>query len=113
MAFGIHVFVHSVSTDDIYKALTRLIQLGERTMTAITDFAAKQAAHNAKVAADLGAISTKIADLNTLVATLQTSPGAISAEDQATLDKLEAAGKDLEVKADALAGVTPPAPPVA
>jgi len=90
-----------------------VIRLLEAIMSAISDFAAKQQAHNDKVSADLDAISTKVGDLNALVATLQNSSGAITSADQATLDKIEAAGKDLEAKADALAGVTPPVPPAA
>ncbi len=82
-------------------------------MSAISEFAAKQDAHNAKVAADLDTISGKIADMNTLIGQLQNSSGSVTPEDQALLDKIEAAGKDLEAKADAVAGVVPPTPPVA
>jgi hypothetical protein len=116
MHIDVNIFVHPTSADEfrsIMKALATLQQLGEQIMSAISDFAVKQQAHNDKVSTDLDAIGAKIADLNTLVATLQNSPGAITAEDQATLDKIEAAGADLATKADALAGVVPPTPPVA
>jgi outer membrane murein-binding lipoprotein Lpp len=110
------VFVHPASAEDMHHiktALATLIQIGERTMSAISDFAAKQAAHNQQVSADLDALKQQISDLNTKIATLQNSPGAITPEDQATLDQIEAAGADLATKADALAGVTPPTPPAA
>lgn len=80
-------------------------------MSAISDFAAKQNAHNAKVSADLDTINTGITNLNALIATLQNSAGTVTPEDQATLDQIEAAGAALETKADALANVTPPTPP--
>ncbi|HSW83475.1 MAG TPA: hypothetical protein VLH12_08375 [Usitatibacter sp.] len=113
---NVTVHVHLASAEDthhIKTALATLIQLGERTMSQISDFAAKQTAHNQKVSADLDALKQQIDDLNTKIATIQNSPGTLSAEDQATLDQIEAAGTDLANKADALAGVTPPTPPAA
>lgn len=80
-------------------------------MSAISDFAAKQAAFNAEVSSDLEAIGDKITDLNNQIATLQNSAGSITPEDQSTLDAITAAGQDLQNKADALAGKTPPTPP--
>lgn len=80
-------------------------------MSAISDFAAKQQAFNADVSADLDAIQTSITNLNALIATLQNSAGAITPEDQATLDELQTEGTALQTKADALAGKTPPTPP--
>ena len=80
-------------------------------MSSISDFATAQNAFNADVSADLDAIQTAIAALNTQIATLQNSPGTITPADQATLDSLQAAGIALEAKADTLAGKTPPAVP--
>jgi hypothetical protein len=88
-----------------------LRNLGEIIMSAISDFAVKQNAHNAKVSSDLDAINTGISNLNALIATLQNSAGTVTPEDQATLDQIEAAGAALETKADALANVQPPAVP--
>lgn len=82
-------------------------------MTAISDFAVKQSEYNAEVSADLDAISTSISDLNAQIAALVASQGTVSPDDQAALDSLVAAGTALEVKADALAGKTPPTPPTA
>lgn len=84
---------------------------GNRIMSAISDFAAKQQAFNDDIAADLTAIQSDIAALNATIATLQNSSGQISAEDQATLDDLQAKGAALAAQADATAGKTPPAPP--
>lgn len=80
-------------------------------MTAISDFAAKQNAHNTKVSDDLGAIAALLQAQNDLIKTLQNSAGPISPEDQATLDQLEANGQALQDKADALVAVPPPVLP--
>jgi len=78
----------------------------EQIMTAISDFAAKQTAFNAAIAA-----------LNDKIAALQASPGAITPEDQKTLDDLTAA---LQLRTDtaaasaaALDAKTPPVVPAA
>jgi TolA-binding protein len=101
MVFGLQTSVQALHTQ------------GKLIMTAISDFAAKQTAYNTEIAADLSAIQTQIQQLNTQITTLQNSPGPISADDQATLDSLQAAGTALQAQADAVANKTPPAPPVA
>lgn len=97
----------------------------QNIMTKISDFAAKQQAHNSAVDAALDKVNTSvtgitgdISTLNALIKQLQDSQGQISAEDQATLDQLEAAGKALEDKASALSdaaaaadSLTPPPVP--
>jgi hypothetical protein len=90
-----------------------LEQMEKRIMAGIADFATAQNAFNAELSSDLDAITTAIAALNAQIATLQNSPGTLSAADQATLDSLQAAGTALEAKADAVAGKTPPTPPTA
>ena len=99
----------------------------EQIMTAISDFAAKQNAFNAAIGADIDALVTStngltddVAALNAKIAALQASPGAITPEDQKTLDDLTAAGVALQLKTDtaaakiaALDAQTPPTPPVA
>lgn len=82
-------------------------------MSAISDFKVKQDAHNQKVSDDLKALAVSIQAQNDLIAKLQTSAGAITAEDQATLDALDAGGQALADQADALAGVKPPVVPTA
>ena len=81
-------------------------------MSAISEFAAKQAAHNAAIDAGLDGIAGDVQGLKDLIAQLQTSPGTISAEDQATLDALEAKAAATADKVAALDAATPPiAPP--
>jgi predicted nucleic acid-binding Zn-ribbon protein len=88
-----------------------LEMFANKIMSAISDYAAAQAAFNTEVSSDLDAIQTAITALNAQITTLQNSPGPISPADQATLNDLQTAGKALQDKADALAGKTPPTPP--
>lgn len=88
-----------------------LEMFANKIMSAISDYAAAQAAFNADVSADLDTIQAAITALNAQIATLQNSPGPISTADQATLNDLQTAGVALQSKADALAGKTPPTPP--
>lgn len=81
-------------------------------MSVISEFAAKQSAFNQGVSDDLDAIQSNVANLNDLIKQLQDSAGQVTPEDQALIDKLETAGSDLQGKADALAGKTPPPVPV-
>jgi predicted nucleic acid-binding Zn-ribbon protein len=97
----------------------------ETIMSKISEFAAKQSAHNAAVDAALGNVSTAvtgitgdISTLNDLIKKLQDSQGQITPEDQATLDQLDAAGQALQDRADVLAkaaadadALTPPPVP--
>jgi len=82
-------------------------------MTAISDFAVKQDAYNTQIGTAVDDIATQITNLNTEIATLQNSPGTITPEDQATLDRLHAAGQALATKVQALDTLTPPPPPTA
>ncbi len=91
--------------------LHRIDQLERNIMSQISDFAAKQKAHNDKIDAAITGISGDIAGLNDLIQKLQTTPGPISAEDQATLDQLDAAGTALADKVAAVDDLTPPVVP--
>lgn len=98
-----------------------------KLMSAIKEFADKQAAFNASVEASLNSIVTSngeevalIKQLNDTITALQNSAGAVTPEDQALIDQLEAAGQALADKADATAkaaasaaAATPPVPPTA
>lgn len=79
--------------------------------TPIADFAAKQDAHNAAIDTAIAGLSTDIQTLNAEIKTLQTSAGAITPEDQATLDRLDAAGQSAADKLTALDALTPPPVP--
>lgn len=82
-------------------------------MSAVSQFAEKQNAHNARMSAALNGVSEDIAGLNELIVKLQTAPGPISSEDQATLDSLEAAGEALATRVEETDKITPPVAPVA
>lgn len=107
MNFADHLELHS----KLHRKLDLILANQESIMTAISDFAAKQAAFNTEIATDLTNITASIATLNATIATLQNSQGTLSAADQATLDDLQAQGTALAAQADTTAGKTPPTPP--
>lgn len=113
---NIEVNVHLAGLDAVDKALATIDsfnQLGEQIMSAITEYAARAKEHNDRVAKALDGLAADIAKLNDSIASIQNSPGSLSAEDQAALDSAEAAAKSLAEKAEGLDGLTPPeAPPV-
>ena len=75
-------------------------------MSAITDWAAKEATA-------LASIQTGIANLDTMIQNFQNSPGTLSAEDQAALDAISATSTSLATAANAVPSPVPvPAPPV-
>ena len=95
----------------IEHAISRIFTQGAQLMSAISDYVAKQKAHNDAVSSDLDTIQTAIGALNDKIAQLQNSPGQITPADQALLDGIEQDGQALQAKADALAGKAPPTPP--
>jgi hypothetical protein len=76
-------------------------------MSQITDWAAQEQADLASISTTLDGIVTGIAALDALITSLQTSPGTLSAADQAALDSIQAASKALVAKSGAIV-VTPP-----
>ena len=76
-------------------------------MSAISDLAAQQAAFNSTISSDLDSIKNSVTDLNTTIQTLQNSTGSVTASDQALIDTMESQGKNLQAKADLLAGKAP------
>lgn len=80
-------------------------------MSAISDFAAKQKAHNDRQDASVLDLQGDIKTLNDKIDALQTSAGQITPEDQALLDEIDARGEAISEKLEALAAVTPPTPP--
>ncbi len=84
-----------------------------KIMSAISDFAAKQTAFNDRLDAAISGLQGDIKTLNDLIEKLQTTPGPISPEDQATLDQLESRGDALATKLEALDSQTPPPVPTA
>jgi len=82
-------------------------------MTKISDFAAKQKAFNDAMSTAIDGVASDVAALNAKIAELQASAGAVTPEDQALLDALEAQGGALAARLTALDDLTPPAVPTA
>lgn len=104
----IDVVIHTASMDEIRKALASLLTLGGKTMSVISDFAAKQQQFNSRMDTAVDGLSKDVAVLNEKILELQTTPGAITEEDQALLDSLEERGNAIAAKLEALDGMTPP-----
>lgn len=85
----------------------------KRIMSKISEFLAKQTAHNDKQDAAHEDLAGDIKFLTDKIIELQNSPGPISPEDQAGLDAMEARTAAATAKLEALAAQTPPAPPPA
>lgn len=82
-------------------------------MTAVQDFVTKQNAFNDRMDAAIADLVGDVKSLNDTIATLQNSSGAITPEDQASLDALQARAETITGKLEALDALTPPAPPAA
>jgi len=93
------------------------IQKEQTLMSQITDWATAEQADLTAISSTLDGIVTGIANLDALITAFQNSPGTLSATDQAALDGIQAAGKALLAKAQAISvtapttGSAPPAPP--
>jgi len=93
--------------------LAKFFQLGETIMTAISDFAASQAAFNTRMDTAISGLRDDIDALNAKIDELQNTSGGITPEDQMLLDDLQAQGDAMAVKLEALDNLTPPAVPAA
>ncbi len=91
--------------------LNCLINLGEQIMSVISDFAAKQNAFNDQMDVSIAGLNDDIKSLNDKITQLQNSQGAITPEDQALLDAIEARGQTMSDKLAALDALTPPVVP--
>lgn len=90
-----------------------LIQTENRIMSAISDFAAKVSAFQDRQDAAVTALQSDVKNLEDQIAALQNSSGAITPEDQALLDGIEARASAVSDKLDALDALTPPVAPPA
>ncbi len=93
--------------------LQKIFNLGVQIMTAVSDFAASQNAFNDRMDAAIADLQGDVKSLNDQIAALVASQGQLSAEDQASLDALQARASGIADKLDALDALTPPVPPVA
>lgn len=96
-----------------------------KTMSALSDFLAKQTAFNSRqataidaVVAGVAGVSADVDTLNAKITELQNSIGTVSPEDQAAIDSLQAQGEALSTKLEAastaltaLDAANPPPPP--
>jgi hypothetical protein len=105
----LHVKLETVTPAALAELNTKL----DNIMSAISDFAAKQAAHNDAIDAAVIGLQGDIKALNDKITELQNTSGAISPEDQALLDGIEARSAAITVKLAALDALTPPPVPVA
>ena len=85
---------------------------GEKIMSAISDFATKQNAHNDAIDAAVSGLTGDVKNLQDQIAKLQASQGQITPEDQALLDAIDARSQGIADKLAALDALTPPVPPV-
>ena len=82
-------------------------------MSAISEFAERQTAFNARLHAAIDGLVGDVASLNAKIEELQNTPGEITPEDQALLDQLQAQGEELTNRLEAVDNLTPPSPPSA
>ena len=87
-----------------------LFEMEKRIMSQITDWAAQEQADLTAISTTLDGIVAGIAALDALITQFQSSPGTLSASDQAALDGIKAASAALVTKAGAIS-VAPPAAP--
>jgi len=85
----------------------------EDIMSAIGDFAKKQNDFNDRMDKAVSGLQNDVKLLNDTIAELQSTQGAITAEDQALLDQIESRSDAIATKLEALDALTPPTPPTA
>lgn len=82
-----------------------------KIMSVISDFAAKQNAFNDRMDTAITDLQGDVKSLNDQIAALQASGGAITPEDQAALDAIQARSEGIATKLEALDALTPPVVP--
>lgn len=93
--------------------LSAITQLGEKIMSAISDFAAKMTTFFDQQDAAISDLQGDVANLNAQIAALQNSSGTITPDDQALLDGIQTRGQAVSDKLTALDAITPPVVPAA
>lgn len=85
-----------------------LLKTERYIMSAISEFAARQAAFNVRQDAAIAGLVSDVQILKDEIARLNANPGPISTEDQALLDSIEAQSLVIVAKLEALDKLTPP-----
>ena len=85
----------------------------QNIMSSISDFSAKMTAFFDRQDTAVADLQGDVDNLTKQIAALQTSGGAITAEDQALLDGIQARASTVSDKLDALDALTPPVAPAA
>lgn len=110
----VNVYMHTKDAEDLTRILNGIFFLqkrGDNIMTIISDFVAKQKAHNDKQSKAMDELVEDIKNLNDKIAELQSSAGQVTPEDQALLDDLDSQAQTVSDRLDALNALTPPKPP--
>ena len=100
---------HLQLLEQVDNKIDQMKQQESKNMSQITDWAAQQQADLTNISTTLDGVVAGIVTLDTLITNFQNSPGTLSAPDQAALDAVQAASKDLVAKASAIS-VAPPSP---
>lgn len=106
----VNVYLHHVGKDEIslvVKQLKHLINLGERTMSSINEFSGQLNEAFSKMDQSISGLKEDIQKLNEEIAKFQDSPAKISAEDQASLDKIQEHAKSIASSLDELDQLNP------
>lgn len=108
-----HIFHHGNADPAAAAILAEILKNQKIMASQIADFAAKLSTYQDAVDKATTDIATELAALNTQIAALQNSAGAISPADQALLDGIEARAQAAASKLAALDTLTPPPVPPA
>jgi methyl-accepting chemotaxis protein len=101
----LEVLPHLATKHDLY-------HIHQTIMSAISDFAARQAAFNDRIDQAVTGLQGDVKTLQDTIDKLQNTAGQITPEDQALLDQIDARADAVATKLEALDALTPPAPPV-
>jgi hypothetical protein len=108
LCFSIHELVRFLAD---LASKTDLTNLQNMIMSAISEFAGRQAAFNDRIDTAIANVQADVAVLQETITRLQNTPGAITPEDQALLDSIETRAQGITDKLEALDALTPPVVP--
>lgn len=105
-----HRLIENILADH-HRHLLAILHKLETIMTAISDFAARVTAFMDRQDVAVADLQGDVKSLEDQIAALQASAGAITPEDQALLDGIQARASTVADKLDALDALTPPVVP--